>query len=147
MKKVMWYGVAAAMLLVLGGCAGKKAMEKPRAEEAQTSAYQKISPEELKQLFKEGTEFTLVDVRQPEEYEEGHIPSAINVVNEEISNSMPEALPDKDAVIVVYCRSGRRSKEAADKMVKLGYKDIRDMGGILDWDDATVAGSNPGEWN
>jgi rhodanese-related sulfurtransferase len=81
----------------------------------------------------------LVDVRTPEEYREGHIPGAINIPNETIGTGEIPELPDKDQLILVYCRSGRRSKEASEKLVKLGYTNIVEFGGILDWTGETVS--------
>jgi len=77
--------------------------------------------------------YIILDVRRPDEFAEGHIPGAINVPNEDIGSSDIPALPDKSQLILVYCRSGRRSKEAAEKLVKLGYTNIVEFGGILDW--------------
>lgn len=72
-------------------------------------------------------------MRRPDEFADGHIPGAINVANESIGTAEIPELPDKDQLIMVYCRSGRRSKEAAEKLVKLGYTNIVEFGGILDW--------------
>ncbi len=80
----------------------------------------------------------IVDVRTPEEYAQEHIEGAINIPNEEITDKEPEQLPDKDARILVYCRSGVRSKQAADKLVVMGYGNVYDMGGINDWPYETV---------
>ena len=77
--------------------------------------------------------YVILDVRRPDEYAAGHIPGAINVANETIGTAEIPELPDKDQLILVYCRSGRRSKEAAEKLVKLGYTNIVEFGGILDW--------------
>ncbi len=78
--------------------------------------------------------YIILDVRRPDEYAEGHIPNAINVPNESIGDKEIPVLPDKSQLILVYCRSGRRSKEAAGKLSKLGYTNIVEFGGILDWD-------------
>ena len=72
-------------------------------------------------------------IRTPEEYDEGHIPGAINVPNEEIGPEAPSALPDRDQLLLVYCRSGNRSKQAAEKLAALGYSRVVEFGGILDW--------------
>ena len=79
------------------------------------------------------TDYIIFDVRRPDEYATGHIPNAINVPNESIGTDEIPELPDKDQLIMVYCRSGRRSKEASEKLVKLGYTNIVEFGGILDW--------------
>lgn len=94
--------------------------------------YKQISMEEAKEIFKTKGDYIIVDVRRPDEFAEGHIPSAINIVNEEITTA-PVELKDKDQVIYVYCRSGRRSKEASEKLVNLGYTNIIEFGGIIDW--------------
>ena len=77
--------------------------------------------------------YIILDVRRPDEYAKGHIPGAINVANEEIGTEEITELPNKSQLILVYCRSGRRSKEASEKLVKLGYTNIVEFGGILDW--------------
>ena len=82
----------------------------------------------------------LLDVRTPEEYRSGHIPGAIVVPNETIGTEEIAQLPDKDQLIMVYCRSGNRSKQASDKLVKLGYTNIVEFGGIIDWPGETVSG-------
>ena len=94
--------------------------------------YKQISMDEAKEIFKTKGDYIIVDVRRPDEFAEGHIPSAINIVNEEITTA-PVELKDKDQVIYVYCRSGRRSKEASEKLVNLGYTNIIEFGGIIDW--------------
>ena len=73
------------------------------------------------------------DVRRADEFAEGHIPGAINVANEDILNTEPAELPDKEQVIYVYCRSGNRSKQAAAKLAAMGYSNIIECGGIIDW--------------
>ena len=96
------------------------------------AAYHKISAEEAYEMMV-SQEVVIVDVRTPEEYDGGHIPNAILVPNESIGDDMPEALPDKEATLLIYCRSGRRSKEASEKLLKLGYKSIYEFGGVIDW--------------
>ena len=82
----------------------------------------------------------LLDVRTPQEYREGHIPGAINVANETIGTDEIPELPDKDQLILVYCRSGNRSKQASEKLVALGYTNIVEFGGINDWPGETATG-------
>lgn len=108
----------------------------PKTEE--TTAYHKITVQEAKEKIDAG-DVTIVDVRTAEEYQESHIENAILIPNESIGSQKPEQLPDTEAVILVYCRSGRRSKEASEKLVELGYKNIYDFGGIIDWSYETVA--------
>ena len=96
--------------------------------------YTSISMEEAKEAFAAPGDYIILDVRRADEYAEGHIPGAINVANEDIGDEMPSELPNLDQVIYVYCRSGRRSKEASSKLAALGYTNIYEFGGILDWD-------------
>lgn len=107
-------------------------------------AYHMIDAEEAKAMLEEGGA-TLVDVRSNTEYEEGHIPGALILPKDDIGTQPPALLPDKDAAIIVYCRTGVRSKEAAKKLVNLGYTNVYDMtGGIEKWTYDTVTGSAPG---
>ena len=105
----------------------------------QSDAYHKISAEEAKQMMDE-EEVTIVDVRTPEEYEEAHVPGAIMVPVETIGDEKPEALPDEETILLVYCRTGVRSKAASEKLVELGYQKVYDFGGIVDWPYETVKG-------
>lgn len=98
-----------------------------------SSGYRQISMDEAVKMMRDEKDYIILDVRRPDEYAEGHIPGAINVPNEEIGTAEIVELPDKAQLILVYCRSGRRSKEAAEKLVKLGYTNIVEFGGILDW--------------
>ncbi len=92
-----------------------------------------ISMQEAKEIFKTPGDYIILDVRRPDEFALGHIPGAINYANEDIRNEAPAVLPDKDRLIYVYCRSGRRSKEAASKLAAMGYSNLVEFGGILDW--------------
>ncbi len=92
-----------------------------------------ISPAETKALMDSGAAFTLLDVRRPDEYESGHIPGALLLTDTEIRDRAEDELPQKDATIIVYCRSGVRSANAARLLRDMGYTDVRDLGGILDW--------------
>ena len=98
-----------------------------------SSGYRQISMDEAVKMMRDEKDYIILDVRRPDEFAEGHIPGAINVPNEEIGTAEIPELPDKAQLILVYCRSGRRSKEASEKLVKLGYKNIVEFGGILDW--------------
>ena len=116
-------------LLLLAGC-------KAPAEEAR---YRQITMDEAIAIMEEETGYLILDVRTPEEFRDKHIPGAINIPNETIgSDEIPE-LPDKDQLILVYCRSGNRSKQAAEKLVALGYTNIAEFGGINDWPGETVS--------
>ena len=103
----------------------------PKGEKNMT--YTSITMEEAKDIFQNSGDYIILDVRRADEFSEGHIPGAINYANEDILQDKPEMLPDLEQTIYVYCRSGRRSKEAADKLVQMGYTNIIEIGGILDW--------------
>ena len=117
-------------LLFLSGC-GAVSAEK---------TYRQISMEEAVTMMDEETGYIILDVRTAEEYSEKHIPGAINIANESIGTEDIPELPDKDQLILVYCRSGNRSKQASEKLVKLGYTNIVEIGGINSWPGETVAG-------
>ena len=99
----------------------------------QTNTYRQISMGEAVDMMSEETGYIILDARRADEFATGHIPGAINVANESIGTDELPELPDKNQLIMVYCRSGRRSKEAAEKLVKLGYTNIVEFGVILDW--------------
>ena len=99
---------------------------------AKTAEYHKISAEEAKKMMDE-QDVVIVDVRTAAEYAEGHIADAVLVPNETIGDEAPAKLPNKDAVLLIYCRSGNRSRTAANKLLKLGYQNIYDFGGINTW--------------
>ena len=99
-----------------------------------SAGYRQISMDEAVKTMKDEENYIILDVRRPDEYSEGHIPGAINVPNEEIGSAEIAELPDKSQLILVYCRSGRRSKEASEKLVKLGYTGIVEFGGIQDYE-------------
>lgn len=118
--------------LLFTGCAG--------TSNNQTNTYRQISMDEAVNMMAQETGYIILDVRRPDEFAAGHIPNAINVPNETIGTAEISELPDKNQLIMVYCRSGRRSKEASEKLVKLGYTNIVEFGGILDWKGETVTG-------
>lgn len=110
-----------------------------KSKETETG-YHKITAEEAKEML-EQKDVILIDVRTAEEYIAGHIPNAMLIPNETINSEKPiEQLPDKDAILLIYCRSGNRSKQAADKLVDMGYKNVYDFGGIKDWSYETEEG-------
>ena len=97
--------------------------------------YTQITQDEAKRMMEEEDDYVIVDVRRADEYAEGHIPGAILIPNERIAEyEAPEELTNSDQIILVYCRTGRRSKEAADKLAKMGYSRVYEFGGIVDWD-------------
>ncbi len=111
--------------LMFAGCAG--------AGSSTNNTYRQITMDRAVTMMSQESGYIILDVRRPDEFAAGHIPNAINVPNESIGTEEIPELPDKDQLIMVYCRSGRRSKEAAEKLVKLGYTNIVEFGGILDW--------------
>ena len=111
--------------LMFTGCSG--------TSNSQTNTYRQITMDEAVTMMAQETGYIILDVRRPDEFAAGHIPNAINVANETIGTAEIPELPDKDQLVMVYCRSGRRSKEASEKLVKLGYTNIVEFGGILDW--------------
>ena len=127
MKKLLPLLLSALMLTACSPSGGTK-----------TNPYRQISMDEAATMMAQETNYIILDVRRPDEFAAGHIPNAINVPNETIGTAEIPELPDKDQLIMVYCRSGRRSKEAAEKLVKLGYTNIVEFGGILDWKGETV---------
>ena len=92
-----------------------------------------ITAEETKEIMDSEDGYIILDVRTQEEYDEGHIPGATHISHEEITEKAEKVLTDKDQLILVYCRSGRRSKIAAEALVELGYTNIKEFGGIIDW--------------
>ena len=102
-------------------------------ENDQGAVYVNITAEKVKEIMDSEEDYIILDVRTQEEYDQGHIPGAIVISHEEIAEKADEVLPDKDQLILVYCRSGRRSKIAAEALVELGYTNIKEFGGIIDW--------------
>ena len=120
MKKLMIFLLAA---LLLTAC----------AQEEQEAVYMNITAEEAKKLMDTETGYVILDVRERDEYDTGHIPGAILIPYTQITEKAEKVLEEKDQLILVYCRSGRRSKIAAEALVELGYTNIKEFGGILDW--------------
>ena len=109
------------------------------AASPQEPTYRQISMDEAITLMQEESGYLILDVRTPEEFKQAHIPDAINIPNEAIGTEEISQLPDKDQLILVYCRSGNRSKQASGKLAALGYTNIVEFGGILDWPGETVS--------
>ncbi|MBQ7574517.1 MAG: rhodanese-like domain-containing protein [Clostridia bacterium] len=97
------------------------------------NTYTQISQDEAKAMMSSDSGYVIVDVRTVDEFSSGHIPNAICIPNEDITTSKPELLPDINQEILVYCRSGRRSKEASQKLADIGYTNVYEFGGIIDW--------------
>lgn len=100
--------------------------------------YTQITQETAREMMEKDDGHVIVDVRRRDEYKAGHIPGAILIPNEEIGSEPPKALPDLEQIILVYCRSGRRSKEASQKLADMGYTNVYEFGGIIDWTGETV---------
>jgi len=130
-----------SLSVLLTGCAVEDKTQEYEMEETKTNVeeetqiyeYKSISAEEAKEVMDNETQYLILDVRTKEEFDEGHIPEAVLLPNEEIDEDVSEVLPDKEQKILVYCRSGNRSKQASDKLSKLGYSNIIEFGGIIDW--------------
>ena len=123
MKKLILILLAVMMLTACG----------QDKENDQGAVYVNITAEEAKQIMDSKEGYIILDVRTQEEYDQGHIPGAIVISHEEIAEKAEKVLTDKNQMILVYCRSGRRSKIAAEALVELGYTNIKEFGGILDW--------------
>ncbi len=106
-------------------------------------SYTQITQETAKEMMLQDDGHIILDVRRPDEYASGHIPGAVNLPNENIGTEKPEELPDPDQVILVYCRTGRRSREASQKLADMGYRNVYEFGGITDWKGEVIMGEEP----
>ena len=130
------------ILVLLAGCSIFK--DQIMDGDGMVNSFYHISQEEAKTMMEADDGHVIVDVRRQDEYDEGHIPGAICIPNESIVDIQPSELPDLNQVILVYCRSGRRSKEAAQKLFDMGYTRVYEFGGIIDWTGEVVKESeNP----
>lgn len=120
MKRVIPVLLAA---LLLAGCGGQKNQQ----------AYAQISMAEAQKRMETEKDYVILDVRTPEEFAQGHIPGAVNIPNEQIGREKLPELPDENQLILIYCRSGNRSKQAAGKLAEAGYTNLAEFGGIRDW--------------
>jgi rhodanese-related sulfurtransferase len=130
-RRALLAAVCAALLIcaLLSGCGDVTDGDGTE----RTVEYTKITAEEAMKMIEEDDSLVIVDVRRLDEFTEGHIPDAICIPNETIENEPPKELPDPDQVILIYCRSGNRSKQAAQKLAAMGYTNIYEFGGIIDW--------------
>lgn len=124
--------LAAAALLLLAGCG---------AAEQPGNTYRQVSQQEAAKLMEEQSDYILLDVRTQAEFAQAHIPGAVCIPNETIGTEEIPELPDKNQLILVYCRSGNRSRQAAGKLAQLGYTNVVEFGGINTWTGETVSGS------
>ena len=116
---------------VIGGADGPTSII--IAEKGEKTMYQQITAEEAKKIMDSGEKHIILDAREQDEFDEGHIPGAILIPYTEIDNKAEAMLPEKHTQILVYCRSGRRSKIASESLAKLGYTNVKEFGGIIDW--------------
>ena len=128
MKKVI------IILIILVVIIGGVIMLNRNTEKEITNPIQYVSMEEITTIMQENTNYIILDARTIEEYNQGHIPNAICIPNETIDETVTTKLPNKDQLILIYCRSGNRSKQAALKLQQLGYTKLIEFGGIIDWE-------------
>ncbi len=121
-EKIIVFILTALSLLMLNSCGGEEVL-----------TYEQITAQEAKNIMDSDVDYIIIDARTEEEFAEGHIKDAILIPEYEISHRAEKELPEKDALILVYCRSGRRSKIASDELIKLGYSNVKEFGGIIDW--------------
>lgn len=139
-RAIMVILITGVLAGVLTACGNRSENTETVQEEAMKGEYHKITAEEAKNRMDSDDTIIILDVRTQEEYEESHIPGAILIPNESIGTQKQEQLPDMDQEILVYCRSGNRSAQAAKKLVEAGYTQIYDFGGIMDWPYETESG-------
>jgi len=142
MKKT-WFAVMILLCMFLTACGNNSSVgiiggaDGPTrilvSEKGGNAMYAVITAEEAKKIMESGEDYILLDVREQDEFEEGHIPGAVLLPYTEIDRNAETVITDKDKQILVYCRSGRRSKIAAESLAKLGYTNIKEFGGIIDW--------------
>ncbi len=135
-KQIILLSILLVMLVLLTSCASGTS-DSFNSEQA---GYHKITAEEAKARIDSGDDMIILDVRTQEEYNTDHIEGAFLIPNQTIANTQPEFLPDLDTEILIYCRSGNRSAQAAEKLVDMGYTRVHDFGGIINWPYATVKG-------
>ena len=139
MRKEIALTLLASLCLLLSACGnGTTSSESDQSGVQITTAsenvsYQQITQEKAKEMMQADDGHIIVDVRRQDEYDSGHIPGAILIPNESIGTECPKELPDLNQIIMIYCRSGRRSKEASQKLADMGYTHIYEFGGIIDW--------------
>jgi len=142
MRWALIASVVLVAILLTGSCVSRSesssGKEGVSVTAAITAQYRKISPQLAKEMMDSGESVIILDVRSEAEYEQGHIPGAVLMPNETIDTAIVRQFDDREAVILVYCRSGNRSAQAARKLVSLGYVNVYDFGGIIDWPYETV---------
>ena len=147
MKKLLPLLLAAVLLLAActpaaGSASAGSSIAASSSGSSAAATYQKITAEEAQQMLQDQPDAILLDVRTQEEYDTQHIEGATLLTDSDIASRAADVLPDKDAVILVYCRSGRRSAASSQQLAELGYTNVYDFGGIIDWPYGVVTGSN-----
>ncbi len=133
-KKIILLALAIiTVATVFAGCTQKTDKEQTEATQVNIGTYYQIPQDEAKRIMDEESDYIIVDAREQSEYDEGHIKGAIVIPYTEIEQKAEEMLPDKEQLILVYCRSGRRSKIAAQSLANMGYTNVKEFGGIIDW--------------
>ena len=138
LKLVVPFTFMFVILLSIFGLTGCSNSTNRSNTASNSNAYQQITAEEAAKMMQSATDYIVLDVRTEQEYASGHIPGAVNIPNETIASGAIQQLPDKEQLILVYCRSGNRSKQASEKLVNLGYTNIVEFGGINDWSGEVV---------
>lgn len=133
-KKIILLALAIiTVATVFAGCTQKTNTEQTEATQVNIGTYYQIPQDEAKRIMDEESDYIIVDAREQSEYDEDHIKGAIVIPYTEIEQKAEEMLPDKEQLILVYCRSGRRSKIAAQSLANMGYTNVKEFGGIIDW--------------
>ena len=133
--KLLWLVPFCLLAIGLASCGGNTTDE---VQTQMNNTYVQISAAEAKALMDSEKDYVIIDARTQEEYDAGHIPGAVLISEYEIADRAESKLPDKNQLILVYCRSGRRSKIASQALVDLGYTNVKEFGGIIDWEYETV---------
>lgn len=133
MKRLFLFFIVIYISIFLGGCSERGTIEGQSQPEEEVTVVMKIKPEDAKKMLESENPPALLDVREPDEFASGHIPNAVDVPLGDVVNGVIRLGIPKDQPIMVYCRTGRRSSEAASKLQGAGYQKIYDLGGITDW--------------
>ena len=141
MRRERWLVPVAAVLafVLFTGCGAAPEPAPAQTETTTEVAYEKISPDQAKDMMEQGGPYILLDCRTGEEFAQGHIEGAVLIPYDEIEGRAKAELPDRDALILIYCRSGRRSEITAHALLAMGYTNVFDFGGIIDWPYETVS--------
>lgn len=133
-KKVLVPAIIIITIIsIFAGCTTDKAKEQAEESHMTNATYTQITQDEAKKIMDNESDYIIVDAREQYEYDEGHIKDAIVIPYTEIEQRAEKMLPNKEQLILVYCRSGRRSKIAAQSLADMGYNNVKEFGGIIDW--------------